>query len=78
MADNQKLSEFFQIYKKTNPLLSAREAANYLGITEQTLATWRCNKRYGIPYVKVGRLVKYRQSSLDTFLDNQTMGEVEA
>ena len=41
-------------------LLSRREAAAYLGVAEQTLAVWKCTKRYDLPYVKIGKLVKYR------------------
>ena len=41
-------------------LLSRVEAAAYLGVAKQTLAIWACNKRYDLPYVKIGKLVKYR------------------
>ncbi len=41
-------------------LLSRSEAAAYLGIAKQTLAIWKCTKRYKLPYVKIGKLVKYR------------------
>lgn len=49
-------------------LLTRREAAVYLGVTEQTLAVWHCAGRYDLPVVKVGRLVKYRRSDLERFL----------
>lgn len=51
-----------------DPLLSRKEAAIYLGINERTLANWKCTKRYGLPTIKIGRLVKYRQSDLDAFI----------
>lgn len=54
-------------------LLSRREAAQYLGISEQTLAIWKCTKRYNLPVVKIGRLVKYRKADLDTFVMNRTV-----
>ncbi len=38
-------------------LLSRKEAAAYLGVAEQTLAIWKCTKRYDLPYVKIGKLV---------------------
>jgi len=41
-------------------LLSRKEAADYLGVTEQTLAIWKCTGRYNLAYVKIGRLVKYK------------------
>ena len=55
-----------------NQLLSRRQAAEYLGVKENTLAIWACNKRYNLPVVKVGRLCKYRVSDLDNFLNERT------
>ena len=55
-------------------LLDNAAAAEYLGISAGTLDVWRSTKRYAIPYVKVGRLVKYRQSALDAFLASRTHG----
>lgn len=49
-------------------LLNNDQAAEYMGVTSRTLDVWRSTKRYQIPYIKVGRLVKYRQSALDAFL----------
>ncbi len=51
-----------------NPLLSRQQAAAYLGVNERTLANWKCAKRYHLPTFKIGRLVKYRQADLDTFI----------
>lgn len=48
-------------------LLTPQEVANRLGVSTTTLATWRCTKRYPLPYVKVGRLVRYRQADVDAF-----------
>lgn len=55
-------------------LLSARVAANYLGVTTATLDVWRCTGRYALPYVKIGRLVKYKKSDLDSFIESRTRG----
>lgn len=57
-----------------NPRLTNDQAAEYLGITPRTLEVWRCTGRYGIPFIKVGRLVRYRQTDLDAFLDRRTVG----
>jgi len=57
-----------------DPLLPPPEAAEYLGVTVRTLSVWRCVGRYNIPFIKVGRLVKYRKSALDAFLDRRTIG----
>lgn len=57
-----------------NPdLLDTEQAAGYLGVTIKTLEVWRSTKRYPIPFIKVGRLVKYRKSALDAFLDSRTV-----
>jgi excisionase family DNA binding protein len=55
-------------------ILSNDDAAKYIGVTPRTLEVWRCTKRYQIPFIKVGRLVKYRKSALDAFLDSRTIG----
>lgn len=52
-------------------LLNRKEAASYLGITDGTLAVWACTGRYNLPFVKVGRLVKYRKSDLDAFINGR-------
>jgi excisionase family DNA binding protein len=53
-------------------LLSSEQAAAYLGVTKSTLATWRCTGRYAIPFVKVGRKVRYRKADLDRFFEQRT------
>jgi excisionase family DNA binding protein len=58
----------------TDPLLTPREAAAYIGVAENTLSIWRCVGRYNLQFLKVGRLVKYRQSVLDAFLEHSTVG----
>jgi len=49
-------------------LLSNREAAEFLGLSEDTLPRWRWSG-IGPVYLKVGRTVKYRLSDLETFLN---------
>ena len=56
-----------------NPLLSEQEAAALLGVKPATLQVWRSTKRYPLEYVKVGRLVRYRQSALDSFMQARTV-----
>ena len=56
-----------------NELLRTEDAAQHLGVSETTLTTWRCNKRYDLPYVKVGRLVYYRRTDLDQWLEARTV-----
>lgn len=61
------------ITKTQSNLLDTGPAADYLGVTPRTLEVWRCVKRHAIPYIKVGRLVKYRQSDLDAWLESRTI-----
>lgn len=61
------------ILSPNTELLNSYQAAEYIGVTPGTLEVWRCTKRYHIPFIKVGRLVRYRKSALDIFLDQQTV-----
>lgn len=49
--------------------LSPKEAAEYLGVTPETLAVWRCTKRYELPYIKIGRRVMYRVRDISEFIE---------
>lgn len=51
-----------------NQLFTPQQAAEYLGVKVQTLAIWRATKRYPIPYIKIGRLVKYKKEDLDAYI----------
>lgn len=55
--------------------LSDKQAAEALGLKPSTLAVWRSTGRYGLPYVKVGRLVRYRISDLAEFLASRTASQ---
>ncbi len=57
-----------------NPPVSVSEklAAEVLELKPTTLAVWRSTGRYNLPYLKVGRLVKYRLSDLAEFLARRT------
>ncbi len=50
-------------------LLDPKEAAAILGKSQQTLAWWRCSKRYNLPFLKVGGRVLYDERDLIQFLD---------
>jgi len=56
-------------------LLTASHVSKILGVTEGTLAVWRATKRYDLPYVKSGRLVRYRQEDVDAFILSRLNGE---
>jgi excisionase family DNA binding protein len=54
-------------------LVGTEDAAQYPGVTPRTLEVWRCTKRHMIPYVKVGRLVRYRRADLDEWLNSRVV-----
>jgi excisionase family DNA binding protein len=52
-------------------LLSPTEAAARLGVSRGTLAIWRHYRRYALAYIKVGRLVRYREQDIERFLSSR-------
>jgi len=48
-------------------LLTTEQAAEYLCVKTRTLESWRV-QGLGPPFVKVGRLVRYLQTTLDEWL----------
>jgi hypothetical protein len=53
--------------------LAGKAAATYVGVTEKTMAMWRCANR-GPRFVKVGGKIFYFRNDLDAFI----RGEVTA
>ncbi len=49
-------------------LLTRLEAAEYLGLKPSTLAVWQSCRRYGLPVIRVGRLIRYSRADLDEWL----------
>ena len=47
-----------------------KQAAEYLGLKNTTLEAWR-HRGCGPKFVKVGRLVKYRQHDLDQWIESR-------
>jgi len=58
---------------QSNDLLNSKQVSNLLGVSIQTLAIWRCNKRYRLKYIKVGRYVRYRYADVMEFVDSRTI-----
>ncbi len=52
-------------------LLTMDEASEYLGISKLTLYGWVSARKLG--FVKVGRLVKFRQEHLDKWIEQHTV-----
>jgi len=53
-------------------LLDEKAAADFLQLAPGTLSVWRSTGRYCIPFVKVGRRVRYRRADLETWLASRT------
>ncbi len=57
-------------------LLTVQELANYLGVPVATIYAWRY-RHEGPPGFRVGRHVRFRQSDIEEWLNNQ-LDEVRA
>lgn len=57
-------------------LLTPKDAAKQLGTTAGTMNIWRSTGRWNLPYVKIGRLVRYKQEDIDAFIARRRMGAV--
>ena len=58
-------------------LLTSQQAADYICVAPDTLAVWRCTGRYAIPYIKIGSKVRYKETDLNTFLEERTQRRTE-
>ncbi len=61
-------------------LLTEDEAAVLLKVQPATLATWRMRGRPNLPFVRVGRCVRYRRQDISAFIEGhlQSTGGVLA
>jgi len=50
------------------PLLSLKQACNYLGVSRETLAHWRVSGS-GPKFIKVNRIVAYDLKDIEDWLD---------
>ncbi len=71
ISDNfhrQKVQYFVYQDMRIEPL-TAEEVSKLTGLSIGTLAQWRSQKR-NIPYLKIGRLVRYSQRDVQVYLDS--------
>lgn len=59
----------------TAELWTPAHAAHELGVSVRTLSAWRSTGRHRLPYVKIGRLVRYRQEDVRTWLQRHLQGQ---
>lgn len=55
-------------------LLNETEVAEILQVKTGTLQVWRTTKRYPLPFVKIGRNVRYRRADVDAFIKSRMVG----
>ncbi|RLA39703.1 MAG: DNA-binding protein [Gammaproteobacteria bacterium] len=62
----------------TKAILNTPEStAEQLKVSVRTLAKWRSIGAPMLPFCKIGRCVRYRQSDLDEYLAKHTFNKVE-
>jgi excisionase family DNA binding protein len=52
-------------------MIPPKETSEILGVAVQTLALWRMTGKHGLPFVKVGRQIRYRVDDIDTWLSER-------
>lgn len=57
-------------------LMTSNDVSKILGVSIGTLAVWRTTKRYNLPYVKSGRLVRYREEDVQNFINSRLQGGI--
>lgn len=53
-------------------LLTGRQTAEYIGVSEDTLAQDRYLGR-GLPYVQIGRRIRYRATDIADYLESRVV-----
>lgn len=59
------------------PLIDEKQLCADLGISPVTATKWRA-KAAGPPFIKVGRLVRYRRADVEAWLASRTIGRWSA
>lgn len=56
-------------------LLTPKQVSEMLSVDYETLNVWRATKRYKLPYVKVGSLVRYKLQDVQDFIESRTLSQ---
>ena len=54
--------------------INEKLASEVLSVKVSTLTNWRTTGRYNLPYIKVGRLVRYRVADLAAWIAKRRQG----
>jgi len=60
------------ITANTLDLCDEKTLADFLGVATGTLAVWRSTGRHSLPFIKVGRSVRYSKSAVIAWLEQRT------
>ena len=61
---------------KTDQMLTRQQTAQVLNIRPQTLAVWAMSGK-NLPYVKLGKTVRYKLSDVEKLIERRTIGGAE-
>jgi len=71
--------DVIQKTRAASKLLTPQQAGDYLGgIPPATLQAWRTHQRYPLPYVRIGRLIRYKVEDLQAFVESRTISSEAA
>lgn len=59
-------------------LLNDKQVSEVLGVPTSTLNMWRVYRRVPLPFVKLGKQVRYRVSDVRGFIDSGVQNPTEA
>ncbi|WP_083930126.1 helix-turn-helix domain-containing protein [Methylovulum miyakonense] len=62
-----------EISLDTDKLVTTEKAAELLSIPAATLTKWRSTGQVKIPFVRIGRQIKYRTTDLKCFIESSTI-----
>lgn len=68
------MSEQFQrqLIATKASLVDDKTAAAILDVSPGTLSVWRSTGRYNLPFLKIGRKVRYRLADLEAWMERRT------
>lgn len=65
------ISEIIRQSATLHDLLDDHAAAALLNISPGTLSVWRSTGRYALPFLKIGRKVRYRRADLEAWMEKR-------
>jgi hypothetical protein len=58
-------------------LMTEAEVSRFLGLRPNTLAHWRLTKLQPLPFIRIGRTIRYRLEEVERFLQQRQVAEGE-